>query len=297
MSGSIYKLTCKTTNKSYIGQTADLTKHNNKIYEYGPIKRFNAHISASKHKKNPLSIEIQTYGKDDFTIEILERSELEKLDELEAKWISELNTVVPNGLNAYRHGKNKFHESSTLQSYFIPLAIKCVISPIKEKGIYKKVYLKITLNDNTVRRIAFGPKNSTIKENYENAKKFCKDFNCPIIEENYTSEELDKRYKTKLNQYIENPATKIRITTAANLIAVYINSDKERLYKNQKKICFGGVTVSKQEAYKTAIIFVNLLNKEKTCIIDDIISQQQATALKDEMLPLEENSVNISNGL
>jgi len=61
MSGSIYKLTCKTTNKSYIGQTADLTKHNNKIYEYGPIKRFNAHISASKHKKNPLSIEIQTY--------------------------------------------------------------------------------------------------------------------------------------------------------------------------------------------------------------------------------------------
>jgi hypothetical protein len=297
MSGSIYKLTCKSTGLSYVGQTTDFKYKDNKTQVYGPQGRFRDHVHNSKSRKNPLSLAIKKYGAEDFEIETLEKGQIENLDELEAKWIAKLNTVIPNGLNVYRHGKNKFHKDSTLQNYFKDLAKKCTISPIKENGSYKKVYVKIILKDNTTRRFTFGPKDSTFEENYNNAKLFCKDFLCDIIEENYTSTEIDKKYQTKLKYYEENPALKIRITTAANLIALYINTDKEMAYKKQKKICFGGVTVPSSDAYKTALIFVNLINKDNSCIIDDIISQQQATALKDEVLPLKKNSVNISNGL
>jgi hypothetical protein len=287
MSGSIYKLTCKTTGLSYIGQTQDYKIINGKKITYGVNEIFKHHVSSAKHKKTPLAEAIKTYGKDDFLTEVIEHVELERLDEREVHWISTLKTVTPCGYNVYRHGKSKFHESSTLENYFKDIAVSCTISPIKENGKYKKVYLKIKLTDGSVRRLAFCPKVSTIEENYNNAKLFCKDFTCPIIEENYTSTEIDEKYKTKLKDYIENPATKIRITTAAKLIAVYINSDEKMEYKKQKKICFGGVTVTLNNAYKTALSFVSLLNKTESCIIEDVISQQQATALKGETSPLE----------
>jgi hypothetical protein len=67
------------------------------------IKRFNGHVSESySTKKNQchyLNNAIRKYGKDDFSIELLDRCYLDESDDLESHYIKELNSMFPNGYN------------------------------------------------------------------------------------------------------------------------------------------------------------------------------------------------------
>jgi group I intron endonuclease len=94
MNGYIYKITCTKTNLCYVGQTQkDLSN------------RMKHHIYNSKNKESPLAKAINEHGEQNFTIEVIERADLNRLDEIEAKWIKQLNTVSPNGYNVYSHGR------------------------------------------------------------------------------------------------------------------------------------------------------------------------------------------------
>jgi hypothetical protein len=50
------------------------------------------------------------------------------------------------------------------------------------------------------------------------------------------------------------------------------------LNKDHKRICFGGKTISKDDAYKIAKQFVTELNISENVLYDSIKSSQQVTA-------------------
>lgn len=85
MKGIIYKITNTVNNKSYIGQTRQSIQF-----------RWNQHTS--KKDNTYFHNAIQKYGKDNFTIEILEECNVEVLNEREIYYISKFDTFK-NGYN------------------------------------------------------------------------------------------------------------------------------------------------------------------------------------------------------
>jgi hypothetical protein len=131
----------------------------------------------------------------------------------------------------------------------------------------------------------------------EEAKMFLNHLGCPYSITKDYSEKFSERYQTKLDEFKDKKITSIRITSASNLIAVYIGTDEMKLKKEHIRICFGGKQTSREDAYAIAIQFVNQLGTLDAKIIQDSIrSQQQATASKGDIPPTKENSVSISMG-
>lgn len=95
--GCIYKLTCKTSGLSYIGQT----KHTSKY-------RWNQHIWEAKHpevsQSRKLNNAICKYGIDDFIIEDVLECDESELDHWEIVFIEKFQTFE-NGYNLTKGGK------------------------------------------------------------------------------------------------------------------------------------------------------------------------------------------------
>ena len=87
----IYLLHCRTTGKSYVGQTNKSSAE----------ERFRSHIKAARGgKPQAICHAIRKYGEDNFTVTELQRySTQEELDAAEEQWIARLNTLVPHGYN------------------------------------------------------------------------------------------------------------------------------------------------------------------------------------------------------
>jgi hypothetical protein len=280
--GSIYKITCVPTGKSYVGQTCDLKYKNGKQFQYGPLGRWSDHVSKARDAETPLAVAIREYGRDAFTISVLEKDVLDKLDELEAKWIATHNTLVPNGLNVAKHGRNKHHNSSTLPMYYKGKITSATLRPIKAGGKNKLVYLNLELNNGSRARICFGQNTDhTYERALDDARKFAAKLECPVQEQ--FSNTLDQKYATKLEQFTEQTITQVRITTASSLIAVYITTAEMTRSNEQVRICFGGKTISQEVAYDTAKQFIQLLDLQDDCQVIDQIqkSPQQATTAWD----------------
>lgn len=100
----IYKITNTVNGKIFVGMTRrSLTDS------------FNGHVGASKISDNsPLARALRKYGRNAFTIETLETVDTEKEDPnaVKAFWIDRLNTMTPNGYNAY----SKLHGTPTFTS-------------------------------------------------------------------------------------------------------------------------------------------------------------------------------------
>jgi group I intron endonuclease len=89
--GFIYKITCKTEGKSYIGQTT-----------YSVEERYGQHLQkASTQTSNCrlVSEAIHKYGVSDITIETIVKVPSEELDQKEQDFIKAFNTLHPNGYN------------------------------------------------------------------------------------------------------------------------------------------------------------------------------------------------------
>lgn len=90
MYGVIYKITNILNGKIYIGQTTRT-----------PQKRFDEHSKAD----SLLGKDIQTFGKENFSIEILVECQTpEELDAQETFFIEKLNCKLPNGYNTKNGG-------------------------------------------------------------------------------------------------------------------------------------------------------------------------------------------------
>lgn len=70
----IYKITNKLNGKVYIGQSNNIER------------RFYEHQTKGESSRIPLDTEIKTIGKENFTYEIIEECEIDKLNEREAYW-------------------------------------------------------------------------------------------------------------------------------------------------------------------------------------------------------------------
>lgn len=87
----IYKITNKKTNKIYVGQSVHIEE------------RWKEHLRGKGNK--PLFSDFLLYGKENFTFEILELCEKDKLLENEKKWINYFN-CYKNGYNENNGGDN-----------------------------------------------------------------------------------------------------------------------------------------------------------------------------------------------
>lgn len=76
----IYKITNKVTEDIYVGKTSRTL-----------AERFYHHCYDSLNSQTHLHRAIRKYGKENFIIELLEECDDSMLDELEVKWIAELN--------------------------------------------------------------------------------------------------------------------------------------------------------------------------------------------------------------
>ena len=107
--GEIYKITSKTSGKSYIGQALKFVSGHMK---WGSENRFKTHIyeayQCKKDNCRALNNAIRKYGAADFTLEVIHDNILiEEIDKYEINSIKEHNTLVPNGYNIRPGGSGK----------------------------------------------------------------------------------------------------------------------------------------------------------------------------------------------
>lgn len=124
--GYIYKITNRTDNKQYVGQTTKAR----------PTDRFSQHKYLATHPEketSPSYLHRAMYkdGVENFSFEIIEEVNNDKLNDREKYWIQQLNTYVPNGYNLTIGGDGtpgyariqsedeKKHKSEIMKQYFI----------------------------------------------------------------------------------------------------------------------------------------------------------------------------------
>ena len=91
----VYKMTCRTTGKSYIGETVELRR------------RLQEHKSRAKRRHSKVAEAITIYGMDDFDVEILDNSHNEK-------YYIELYDTYNNGLNSTIDGQTGSGQGAVL---------------------------------------------------------------------------------------------------------------------------------------------------------------------------------------
>lgn len=279
MSGVIYQVSCYATGLQYIGQATNQKTKNGKPYNYGATGRWNDHVASSKKRNTPLCKAIQAYGRDGFEIEVIEEAPLHELDEREAHYISERNTIYPNGYNVASHGRNRHRETSNLHIFYEGKVQSAVIAPIRKHGKLHLAYAYLTMTDGSIERIAFGQrKGSTYEDAIAEVTQFLERLKCPYITSMDYSDDSSKKYESKLQEFNDKEITSVCIKNAAQTIAVFIGTSEMKLKKEHKKICFGGKSITKEKAYETAKQFVAQLHVSNDKIIDSIKSSQQATA-------------------
>ena len=115
--GQIYLITNTVTKKQYVGQTLTHRKNHERYRPFGFEGRFKDHISEAicntkKKQCRYLNNSIRHYGKEAFTVELLETCLRNELDQKEQEYIDQYVTFYPKGYNLTRGGKTLEHAST-----------------------------------------------------------------------------------------------------------------------------------------------------------------------------------------
>lgn len=271
--GSIYQIRHKTSGKCYIGQTQDTKERAGKPYRYGVPGRWSDHVSSAfRGAKTPLSQAILEYGAGDFELTTLEENvPQEMLDEREAHWIARHKTTVPAGFNVMRHARCKHRENSTLADHYLPSTTKVRIASVKRDGVNKLVYVYLDQTEGEPVRLVFGQgASATYAEALLEAQAFAVVFaesGIDVYEEE--SDDPLRKYREKIDSVHDKTVERVRIAKFNHLVALYIKHNTGAL-----RICFGGKTISLNDAYKTALQVKDLLmEKHTSAILQDDMSK------------------------
>ena len=260
----IYKITCSSTNLSYVGQTKRLKYKNNIPYNYGITGRWCDHVSSSKRTETPLANAIRRYGPDSFKIELLETATEQTADDREAYWIGACNSVVPNGYNVMSHSRCKHRQSTTIEDNYIKTATGVELKVIKKHDIPHLVYVYVDIPTERKRFVFGQTHNSEFENTLAEANSFVSKF---------TSQGIPLKSSDKLDSYRNKTILRIRVAKFnKTMVAIYIKTTE-----GQHRICFGGKTLTYDKALENANEFIRRLNLEP-----NLISRQQVATMDDE---------------
>lgn len=115
--GEVYMIRNKLNGLMYIGQTVSHRLNHSRYRPYGYLRRFKAHISEAlcntkKHQCSCVANAIRKYGPNNFECILLSRCEREHLDDMEARYIADHNTIHPFGYNLAPGGRTKHSVTS-----------------------------------------------------------------------------------------------------------------------------------------------------------------------------------------
>jgi group I intron endonuclease len=258
----IYKITCLTTEKCYIGQTKKYNHKDGKPYNYGVVGRWCDHVSSSKRSDTPLHKAIREYGNTNFKIETIETTTELHADEREAYWINELKTLVPDGFNVMSHSRCKHRDDTSLVDLYLESAKSVKLKTINRDGVPRLVYVYIE-TDTGKKRLTFGQSvTSSFEEALQEAEEVLEKF---------------RRRKVKIVEkeipFKDEVLQKVRVVVFnKKMVAVYL---KPKI-GDQKRVCFGGKTVTFEKALENAREFISRLSYEE--LEDNLLkSPQQVT--------------------
>ncbi|CAK0767848.1 hypothetical protein CVIRNUC_003502 [Coccomyxa viridis] len=112
--GEIYLIRNNETGKSYIGQSLSHRLNRSRYRPFGHLGRFKDHISEALNNKKTkqctyLNASIRHYGREAFSVELLERCRPTEMDAIERRLILERNTLAPGGYNLTAGGKGALY--------------------------------------------------------------------------------------------------------------------------------------------------------------------------------------------
>jgi len=231
--GEIYLIKNKINGKCYIGQALCFTGLNNN--KWGTYGRWKSHIrEATKNNQDHcvvLNNAIRKYGENNFDVSILLKCNKEDLNINEERYISEYNSIQPNGYNiksggsksknseetilkmkeshiGFRREKTnrKYEEDNQLPKYILShreggVFIAYVVSkfPI---GIEKKEYIK----DTYFRLTKYGTKEKALEESIkflDELKEKYKNINEDIFKEKFVIKPVITLNEKKENKILE----------------------------------------------------------------------------------------------
>jgi group I intron endonuclease len=193
----IYKITCLTSGKCYVGQAVSHILNHRRYRPYGRNGRFKCHISEAYSRKKCqskyLNNAIKKYGVNDFTLTLLEVCECSNSNEREIFHIKNENSLFPNGYNLNEGGQQHKHcdeskkrVSVGLSKYYAEkkflkyknikyddidvLNIEKYIKPLKRNGVLFGYYIYI----NKI-KTDFGGVHINPEDSYNKAIEFIKE--------------------------------------------------------------------------------------------------------------------------
>ena len=144
----IYKIENLVNGKVYIGQSIHIER------------RWQEHCQPSS--RSLIGKAIQKYGKEHFTFQVLDECAEEYLDELEERYISVYNSVVPNGYNIETASKGKTSFVFYDQEVFTDIVKDIVSSDLTLIAIAEKY----DLSRRTIQRINQGDVHYDVNKTY-----------------------------------------------------------------------------------------------------------------------------------
>ena len=144
----IYKIENLINGKVYIGQSIHIER------------RWQEHCKPSS--RSLIGKAIQKYGKEHFTFQVLDECDEEYLDELEERYISVYNSVVPNGYNIETASKGK----TSFVFYDQKVFAEIVEDIISGNLTFMAIAEKYDLSRRTIQRINQGDVHHDVNTNY-----------------------------------------------------------------------------------------------------------------------------------
>ena len=235
----IYKITNNINGKIYIGQSIDIKE------------RWKQHLYKAYNKKeigynSAIHQAFRKYGIDNFSFEIIELCEKEKLDEKEIYWIEKLNTLSPQGYNILPGGQKcrKINRqlfcsecgkeiSKDNKSGLCRSCVQTKVLITKEE-----LYEKLLENNGNFTKVGdfYGLTDNAIR-------KKCKNFNLPYHSSDYKQENKKNPYKKKVAQINKDTKEIIciheSIASAARAVGVSKGSHITEVCQGKLKSAYG----------------------------------------------------------
>jgi len=264
--GVIYKITCTVTNQSYIGQASLYKTKNGKPYNYGSRGRWNDHKCTAKKSDAPLYQAMRQHGVENFTLTDLESVTEEEKDVREAYWIQHEMTLCPFGFNVNEHSRSKHNRESTLYDLYTGQVETAEIRPVKKAGENSFVYLYMRMKDDSSKRLTFGQSSDgSYSDAVLEAQEFATKLDCIIKDLTQT----EHHHQTMTLMPMQGNVVDVTITSASKLVAVYFMTDTMKFRNERYRVCFGGKTKTKDQAYIEAHEYINSLKLPSQVTIND----------------------------